>query len=60
MKEIRNKLAHEQCKLNHLVDEALDNGTPINETHELMMQCRKVHELILKRMTENDTNTQIK
>ena len=58
MKDIRKELAYEQSKLNRLVEEALENGTPINETHEIMMQCRKVHKLILKRMTENEDNTQ--
>ena len=60
MKDIRTKLTQEQSKLNHLVEEALENGTPINETYEIIVQCRKVHELILKRMTKNEENMQIK
>ena len=35
-------LIQEREKLNRLVDEALQNGTPINETHEIRKQFRKV------------------
>ena len=33
-------------KLNRLVDQALENGTSITETHEIMEQCRKIDEMI--------------
>lgn len=43
-----NVLYLEQEKLNKLVDEALKNGTPITETHEIMEQCRKINEMMLE------------
>lgn len=42
------ELQAERKKLENLVDEALKNGTPINKTHLIMEQCKKVNQLILK------------
>ncbi len=33
-------------KLNSLVDEALENGTPIAETQDIMNQCAKIKRLM--------------
>jgi hypothetical protein len=40
------KLQAEREKLNRLIDEALENGTHINETFEIAEQCRKVNKII--------------
>lgn len=47
-KDYRTKLEREREKLNRLVDKALENGTPISGTYEIMAQSRKVNELMLK------------
>ena len=39
------KLQQEREKLNRLVDAALESGTPLDETHEIMDQCRKISRL---------------
>lgn len=43
------KLQTEREKLNRLVDEALKNGIPLCKTRDIMDQCRKVDELLVKR-----------
>ena len=48
MEKARLKLQNEQQKLNALVDEALKNGTPLCETHDIMKQCRIVHDLMFE------------
>ena len=50
----RQRLQREREKLDRLVDEALENGTPISEAHEIMKQSRKVQELLLQFDTENE------
>ena len=40
--EIEKLLQQEREKLNRLVDAALENGTPIEETYDIMDQCRKI------------------
>ena len=42
MTENEKRLYQEREKLNRLVDEALQKGTPICETHEIREQFRKV------------------
>jgi hypothetical protein len=42
MTECEKRLQLEREKLNRLVDEALENGTPIDRTHVIMSQCRKL------------------
>jgi|AGTN01.3.fsa_nt_gi hypothetical protein len=42
MTECENQLQWEREKLDRLVDEALQSGTPLSETYEIMDQCRKV------------------
>lgn len=42
-------LEDERKKLNQLIDEALQNGTPISKTHAIMKQCKRVNQLILKK-----------
>jgi|AGTN01.2.fsa_nt_gi hypothetical protein len=43
------ELKEAQEKLNALVDRALAEGTPLNETFEIMKQCGKVNRLIAGR-----------
>ena len=50
----REALKKERAKLERLVDEALENGTPINETHAIMEQCRKVDALVVKVIEEGE------
>jgi hypothetical protein len=40
------KLREEREILGRLIDEALENGTPISETKSIAEQCRKVNEII--------------
>lgn len=40
--ELYKELRNEREKLNKLIDEALINGTPICQTHEIIEQTRKV------------------
>lgn len=42
MTEGEKLLQHEREKLNRPVDEALQKGTPINETHEIGEQFRRI------------------
>ena len=42
MTDNKRMLMQEREKLNRLVDEALQKGTPINETHEIGEQFRKI------------------
>ena len=43
MKTDYDKKLQQECgKLNRLVDAALESGTPLDETHEIMDQCRKI------------------
>jgi hypothetical protein len=44
--DYNEKLQAEREKLDRLIDEALENGTPLNETFEIMEQCRKVNKII--------------
>ncbi|MFA5675514.1 MAG: hypothetical protein WDA65_03235 [Christensenellales bacterium] len=53
MKDIQ-KIKPERDKLDLLVEEALNNGTPICKAPNIMMQCQKVHDMLLK-MEESDT-----
>ncbi|MEW9125140.1 MAG: hypothetical protein AB2421_20690 [Thermotaleaceae bacterium] len=50
MKQIHyyNEIKEEIKKLNQLVDEALENGTPIIQDEAVMEQNRKVDELIVE------------
>lgn len=47
-KDYKKQLEAERDKLNRLVDEALENGTPLSETQTIMKQSRKVDHLIQK------------
>lgn len=40
-----NELQIEKRKLDSLVDEALQSGTPISETYAIMAQCAKIKRL---------------
>ena len=40
------ELEKERKKLNKLIDEALEKGTPIFQTEEVMEQSKKVNELV--------------
>ncbi|MDD5016710.1 MAG: hypothetical protein PHO15_01260 [Eubacteriales bacterium] len=51
--KIEKKLKRERQKLNRLVDEALENGTPIKETREIMDQCKKIKRLVLIQKLDN-------
>jgi hypothetical protein len=42
---IESMLRQERGKLEQLVDEALQNGTPIDKTAEIMDQCKKIKRL---------------
>ena len=42
----RRKLQREREKLNRLVDEALENGTPISQAYEIIEQSRRLQRLI--------------
>lgn len=46
MTDCEKILHQEREKLNRLVDEALQKGTPINETHEIGEQFRKVKQIM--------------
>ncbi len=48
MDKARRKLICEQNKLDALIDEALENGTPLCETVKIMTQCQKIHDLMLE------------
>ncbi len=43
--EIAKTLQQEREKLDRLVDAALADGTPIEETYAIMHQCRKIDRL---------------
>lgn len=45
-RDYERKIELERAKLDKLVDEALEKGTPLSETHEIMQQSRQVNELI--------------
>jgi hypothetical protein len=45
-KSMEMKLQDEREKLHSLIDEALENGTPISETKSIAEQCTKVNEII--------------
>lgn len=47
-RDYEEKLKLERAKLDKLVDEALEKGTPLSETHEIMRQSRIVNEMIQK------------
>jgi|AGTN01.2.fsa_nt_gi hypothetical protein len=47
-KHDRQRIQREYDKLNHLVDEALENGTPISEAYALMKQSKKVQVLMFE------------
>jgi 2-phosphoglycerate kinase len=46
------KLRKEREILGRLIDEALENGTPISETKSIAEQCRKVNEIIMEMKRE--------
>lgn len=48
------KLKAEREKLDRLIDEALQNGTPISETKRIAEQCRKVNEIIMEMKREEE------
>ena len=50
------KLRTERDKLNSLVDQALENGTPIAETYEIIKQCEKVNRIISERDNKSNEN----
>lgn len=45
MTDCEKRLQQEREELNRLVDEALQNGTPLSETYEIMDQSRKVRRM---------------
>jgi hypothetical protein len=48
------RLQLERDKLDRLVDEALENGTPISQAYEVIEQSKKVQELMLMFDSENE------
>ncbi|MGE5495935.1 MAG: hypothetical protein ACM3S4_11615 [Burkholderiales bacterium] len=46
------KLRKEREILDRLIDEALENGTPISKTKSIAEQCRKVNEIIIEMKAE--------
>jgi hypothetical protein len=44
--QLFSKLEKEREELNRLIDEALENGTPIAGTREMIEQSRKVNDLV--------------
>ena len=40
------KLKKERKKLNNLIDEALQNGTPLSQTQAIMEQSQKVNAIV--------------
>jgi hypothetical protein len=42
----RRKLQREREKLNRLVDEALENGTPISQAYDIVEQSKKFQRLL--------------
>jgi hypothetical protein len=52
----RDKLRfrREREKLDKLVDQALENGTPISEAYELMKQSKRVQQLMSELDIENE------
>jgi hypothetical protein len=56
MTECEKQLQQEREKLDRLVDEALKNGTPIDETYEIMSQTKKVEALIERLEGERGRN----
>jgi hypothetical protein len=53
-----DELERERRKLNHLVNEALENGTPISECDAIIEQSRKVDTLVAKIQKEKDRKNQ--
>jgi len=58
-KDYEKKLELERAKLDKLVDEALKNGTPLSETHEIMQQSRQVNELIQEAQEQKERGKNI-
>ena len=50
----REALKKERAELERLIDEALENGTPLNKTYAIMDQCRKVDALVVKAIEERE------
>ena len=48
------ELEKERDILNRLIDDALNNGTPISQYEEISEQSRKVDALVLKVQKENE------
>jgi len=44
----KTKIERGREKLNKMVDEALENGTPISNNRGITKQSRKVNEMIIK------------
>ena len=51
---LNEKLEKEKGKLNRLADEALKNGIPLNQDEAFMAQNRKVDELVVKIIKEQE------
>lgn len=47
--DYKKVLQEEREKLNRLVDEALENGTPLSKSSAIMQQCKKLDDLISER-----------
>jgi hypothetical protein len=45
--QLFSKLEKERKELNRLIDAALENGTPISGTREIIEQSRKVDDLVV-------------
>lgn len=52
----RQKIQREREKLDRLIDKALQDRTPISETHEIIKQSKKLQELMLDSDSENEGN----
>ncbi len=53
------ELERERRKLNLLIDEALENGTPMSECKEIIEQSRKIDALIAKIQKAKDSKNQL-
>jgi phosphoribosyl-ATP pyrophosphohydrolase len=58
MTDNEKQLQQEREKLNRLVDEALQNGTPINEKHEIREPFRRIRRLMGKALRSKTVRAQ--
>ena len=58
MTDNEKQLQQEREKLNRLVDEALQNGTPINETHGIREPFRRIGRLVGKALRSKTVRAQ--